>query len=98
MKNTIKRLTDSKYLVSAEADTWTANIAEATQFSDARVIVTKIKILTRLAVTDILVEPVVPVVPETPVTPEPLVVDTPPTENNAPIVEPPAPDMSAPTN
>ena len=93
MKNTIKRLTDSKYLVSAEADTWTANIAEATQFSDARVIVAKIKILTRLAVTDILVEPVVP---ETPVTPEPPVENTTPVE--PPVVEPPAPDMSEPTN
>lgn len=93
MKNTIKRLTDSKYLVSAEADTWTANIAEATQFSDARVIAAKIKILTRLAITDILVEPVVP---ETPVTPEPPVENTTPVE--PPVVDPPAPDVTEPTN
>ena len=90
MKNTIKRLVDNKYLVSAEADTWTANLAEATEFTEGRTMVAKIKILTRMAITDFVVLPVVPAPPVTPVEP------TPPAD--APVVEPPAPDMSQPTN
>jgi hypothetical protein len=81
MKNTIQRVVDNHYLISAEADTWTPNLADATKFSEGRTIVARIKLLTRVTVTDFVVLPVEPAPPVEP-----------------PVVEPPAPDMSEPTN
>ena len=85
MKNTIKRVSDNNYLISAEANTWTPNLTEATEFTEGRTMVAKLKLLTRMAVTDFVILPVVPAPPaDAPV--------------DAPVVEPPAPDMSEPTN
>ena len=89
MKNTIKRISDNKYLVSDIMNNWTDVEAEATQLSQGRTAVAVIRLSTKFSTSDLKIEKVLPTAPVVPP------VDS---NANAPIVEPPAPDMSQPFN
>ncbi len=54
----IKRVTDNKYLISPEANTWTENIEEANRFSKPKAEIVKIQLYSKTKILNFVILPV----------------------------------------